>query len=106
MTLWAPPTMSFHVYVTLLTNRPQKCVLTCAHMCGVSTHVWSVNSTVTKNSDHFVWKETSERMAQRCDDTIDKKRLNSCVLKHLSRRELNNQKNGPKTPEMLSPMRF
>jgi len=38
---------------------------------------------VTKHSDYFVWKDTSERVARRCDDTVDKKRVNSCVLKHL-----------------------
>jgi len=31
--------------------------------------VWDVNSTVTKHSDYFVWKDTSERVARRCDDT-------------------------------------
>ena len=38
---------------------------------------------MTKHSDYFVWKDTSERVARRCDDTVDKKRVNSCVLKHL-----------------------
>jgi len=38
---------------------------------------------MTKHSGYFVWKDTSERMARRCDDTVDKKRVNSCVLKHL-----------------------
>ena len=28
-------------------------------------------------SDYFVWKDTSERVARRCDDTVDKKRVNS-----------------------------
>jgi len=37
---------------------------------------------VTKNSDYFVWKDTSERVARHCDDIVDKKRVNSCVLKH------------------------
>ena len=31
--------------------------------------VWDVNSTVTKHTDYFVWKDTSERVAQGCDDT-------------------------------------
>jgi len=57
-------------------------------------YVWGVNSTVSKHSHHFVWKETSERVARRCDDTVDKEQLNSCILKHLVRREINNQKNG------------
>ena len=30
MSLWAPPTMSFYVFETLLTNHQQTCVLTCA----------------------------------------------------------------------------
>jgi len=60
-------------------------------------YVWGVNSTVTKHSDYFVWKDTSERVARHCDDTIDKKRVNSCVLKHLFLRELNNQKITKKT---------
>ena len=38
-----------------------------------------LKSKVTKQSDHFVWKNTSERVARRCDDTVDKKRVNSCV---------------------------
>ena len=38
---------------------------------------------MTKHSDYFVWKNTSERVARRCDYTIDKMRENSCVLKHL-----------------------
>jgi len=53
-------------------------------------YVWGVNSTVTKHSDYFVWKDTSERVARRCDDCIAKKRVNSCALKHLFWRELNN----------------
>ena len=42
-----------------------------------------IRNNVTKHSDYFVWKDTSERVARRCDDTVDEKRLNSCVLKHL-----------------------
>jgi len=38
---------------------------------------------MTKHSDYFVWKDTSERVAWRCDYTVDTKRVNSCVLKHL-----------------------
>jgi len=38
---------------------------------------------MTKHSDYFVWKDTSERVARRCDYTVDKKRVNFCVLKHL-----------------------
>ena len=46
-------------------------------------YVWGVNSKVTKQSDHYVWKDTSERVARHCDDIVHKKRENSCVLKHL-----------------------
>jgi len=54
---------------------------------------------VTKHSDRFVWKDTSqsERVARRCNNAVDQKWLNSCVLKHLFCRELSNQKSG-KTP--------
>ena len=34
---------------------------------------------MTKHSDYFVWKDTSERVARRCDDAVDKKWVNSCV---------------------------
>ena len=55
-------------------------------------YVWGVNSTVTKHSDYVVWKDTSERKARRCDVTVDKKRVNSCVLQHLFCKELSNKK--------------
>jgi len=38
---------------------------------------------MTKHSDCFVWKDTSERVARRCDYIVDEKRVNSRVLKHL-----------------------
>jgi len=38
---------------------------------------------MTKHSDYFVWKDMSARVARRCDDTVDQKQVNSCVLKHL-----------------------
>jgi len=44
-------------------------------------YVSGVNSTVTRHADYLVRKNTSERMARRCDDTVDKKRVNSCVLR-------------------------
>ena len=68
-------------------------------------YVWGANSTVTKHSNYFVWKDTSEHVTERCDDTVDKKRVNSCVLKYLCR-ELSNQKNRQKNPEMLSQTRY
>jgi len=45
--------------------------------------VLGVNSKVTKQSDHYVLKDTSERVVRRCDNTVVKKWVNSCVLKHL-----------------------
>ena len=57
-----------------------------------------VNSTVTKYSDYFVGKDTSERVARRCDDTVDKKRVNSCVLIHLFLEGVEQPKTSPKTP--------
>ena len=42
---------------------------------------WGVNSTVTKHSDYFVWKDTSDRVTRRSDDTVDKKRVSFCVQK-------------------------
>ena len=65
-------------------------------------YVWGVNSTVTKHSDCFVWKDMLERVAWRCDDTVDRKRMNSCQLKHLFGRELSNPKNRTKKLEILS----
>jgi len=38
---------------------------------------------IAKHSDYFIWKDTSERVARRFDYTVDKKRVNYCVLKHL-----------------------
>jgi len=32
-------------------------------------YVWGINLTVTKHSDYFVWKDASERVTRRCDDT-------------------------------------
>ena len=58
-----------------------------------------------KQSDHYVWKDTSERVVRRCDDTVDKKRVNSCVLKHLFLERVEQPKISPKKPEMLSPTR-
>jgi len=67
---------------------------------------WGVNSTVTKYSDYFFWKDTSECVARRCDDTVDRKRVNSCVLKHLFLEIVEQPKEWPKNPEMLSPTRY
>jgi len=41
-------------------------------------------------------------VARSCDDTVDKKRVTSCISKHLFLERFSNQKNRPKNPEMLS----
>ena len=40
----------------------------------------------------------SERVVRRCDDTVDKKRVNSSVLKHLFLERVEQPKISPKTP--------
>jgi hypothetical protein len=64
-----------------------------------------IRNNVTKHSDYFVWKDTSERVAWRCDDTVDRKRVNSYWNTSFWR-DSSNQKNGPQTPEMLFPTRY
>jgi len=56
-------------------------------------YVYGINSTVIKHSDYFVWKYKSERVTWRFNDTVavDKKRVKSCVLKHLFWSEISNQ---------------
>jgi len=53
---------------------------------------------VTKHSDYFVWKDTSERVARHCVDNVDKNRVNSCVLKHLFLEGVEQSKISPKPP--------
>jgi len=53
---------------------------------------------MTKHTDYFVWKDTSERVARRCDYTVDEKRVNSCVLKHLFLEGVEQPKISPKKP--------
>ena len=53
---------------------------------------------MTKHSDYFVWEDTSERVARRYDYTVDKKRVNSCVLKHLFLEGVEQPKISPKKP--------
>jgi len=62
-------------------------------------YVWGVNSIVTKHSDYFVWNYTSERVTRRCDDTVDKKRVNSCVLKYFFLEGAEQPEKSPKIPE-------
>jgi len=52
---------------------------------------------MTKHSVYYgFWKDTSERVARRCDYTVDKKRVNSCVLKNLFLEGVEQQKLSPK----------
>jgi len=69
-------------------------------------HLKPTDFDVTKHPDYLVWKDTLERAARRCDDTVNKKRVNSCVLKHLFLEGVEQPKISPKTPEMLSPTRY
>jgi len=61
---------------------------------------------MTKHSDYSVWKDTSERVVRCCDDTVDKKQVNSYVLKLLFMDGVEQPKISPKNPEMLSPTRY
>jgi len=61
---------------------------------------------MTKHSDYFVLKDTSERVARRCDYTVDKKRVNSCALKHLFLEGVEQPKILQQNPEMHSPTRY
>jgi len=51
---------------------------------------------MTKHSDYFVWKDMSERVARRCGDTVDKKQVNSCALKHFFYEGVEQPKISPK----------
>jgi len=53
-------------------------------------HLKPTHFDVTKHSDYFVWKDTSECIVRCWDDTVDKKRVNSCVLKDRFWREFSN----------------
>ena len=49
-------------------------------------YVWGINSTVNKagkNSNYFVWKDTSMRMTHAVTTPVDKTRVNSWAFKHL-----------------------
>jgi len=61
-------------------------------------HLKPTDLDMTKHSDYFVWRDTSEHVARRCDDTVDKKRVNSCELKHLFLEGVEQPKISPKNP--------
>jgi len=67
---------------------------------GGMPHLKPTYFDVTKHSDYFVWKDTSERVpvARRCDDTVDKKRVKSCVLKQLCLERFEQPKISSKKP--------
>jgi len=53
------------------------------------------------HSDYVVWKDTSEQVTRRCDDTVDKihkTRVNFCVLKHRFGGSWVTKKSPPKAP--------
>jgi len=65
---------------------------------GGMPHPKPTDLDMTKHWDYFVWKDTSERVARRCDYTVDTKRVGSCVLKHLFLEGVEQPKISPKTP--------
>ena len=62
-------------------------------------YVRGVNSTLTKHSDYFVWKDTSERVTWCCEDTVDKKRVIFCVPQHLFLEGVEQPKKSPQNPQ-------
>ena len=38
---------------------------------GGMPHLKPIDLDMTKHSDHYVWKDTSERVVRRCDDTVE-----------------------------------
>jgi len=70
-------------------------------------YVWDVNSTVTKYSDYFVWKDTSERVTRRLDDTSWQEVSEIlCIKTPPFSRVFSNKKIIQKPPEMLPPTRY
>jgi len=69
-------------------------------------HIKLTDFDMTEHSDYFVGKDTSERMARRCDDTVDKKRVNSCVQKIPLLEGVEQPIKSTKNPEMFFPTRY
>ena len=61
-------------------------------------HPKPIDLDMTRHLDYFVWKDTSEREAQRYDYTANMKRVNSCVSKHLFMELVEQPKISPKNP--------
>jgi len=69
--------------------------------------MWDVNWTVTKHSDYFVWKDTSERVTRRWDDTSWQEASKFlCIQMPHFLREFGNKNNRSNPPEMLSSTHF
>jgi len=60
----------------------------------------------TRNMNIIITRLISIRVARCSDDAVVKKRVNSCLLKHLFWREFRIQNNLQNPPEMLSPTRY
>jgi len=70
-------------------------------------NVCGVNSTATKHSDYFVWKDTSERVTRRCGDTSRQEASEFLRIKtSLFLRKFSNKQIRSKPPEMLSLTRY
>ena len=75
-------------------------------------YVWGVNSTVIKHSDYFVWKDMSERMARRYDDTSWQEASEFLCIKNTSFiKRVQQQKNSRENPDnafsdMLTNVKF
>ena len=61
---------------------------------------------MTKHSDYFVRKDTSERVARRCDYTVDKKRVIVVYLNTVFGGSWATKNTAKKNPEMHSPTRY
>jgi len=64
-------------------------------------NLWHSNGPEPKPSPLEVWQNFSHILlitTQRCDDTVEKKRVNSCVLKHLFLERVEQPKISPKNP--------
>jgi len=66
--------------------------------------IW-INRRDCDNGEQTTWRKQSLPLRY-VDDTVDKKRMNSCVRKYLFWRKFSNQKNRQENPKMLSPTRY
>ena len=68
--------------------------------------VWDVNSTVTKYSGYFFWKNTSKRVTRRSDTSWQEASEFLCIKTPPFLREFSIKKIRQNPPEMLSPTRY